>query len=86
MIYEIVRKEIISYGAGLANKTEKVVLNKCDILNDKVINQKEQILREVSGADVFPVSSLTRIGVDDLVKKLFYFIKELSADNKLKRK
>ncbi len=73
--YETIRKEIMSYGAGLAKKPELVALSKCDMLNKSDIDEKVQKLRKVSGGDVFPISSLTTVGMKNLIKTIFYRIK-----------
>ena len=65
----------MSYGAGLAKKPELVALSKCDMLNKSDIDEKVQKLRIVSGGDVFPISSLTTVGMKNLIKTIFYRIK-----------
>ena len=65
--YAIVRRELEAYGAGLADKPEIVVLNKCDALSTGDIAYQQAVLGEAAGARVLLLSGLTGLGVDELV-------------------
>ena len=63
-----VRRELESYGAGLADKPEIVVLNKCDALSDADIAEGKAALGGAARARVLGLSGLTGLGMDELVR------------------
>ena len=66
--YATVRGELEAYGAGLADKPEIVVLNKCDALSNGDIADRKAALGEAAGARVLGLSGLTGLGVDELLE------------------
>src|SRR5689334_3083449 len=64
----IVRGELDSYGAGLAEKPEIIALTKSDLLNDKKRAKLVKTLGKVSGgAPVFPISAPLEEGLEPLL-------------------
>jgi GTPase len=65
--WEIVRGELGSYGAGLADKPEIIALSKADLLDD---NQRAKIVKalaKASGEPVFPISAPLEEGMEPLL-------------------
>ena len=72
--YRTVRAELAAYGAGLAEKTELVALNKIDALAPEDIAAKAAVLAEAAGlespARVFRLSGASGEGVPELLRAL----------------
>ncbi|MFC1673686.1 GTPase ObgE [Pseudomonadota bacterium] len=69
--YRIVRTELDAYGDVLKDKTEILVLNKCDALLDEEIEEKKAALEAASGAKVHVMSGVAGIGVEQITNLLF---------------
>ncbi len=69
--YRIIRTELDKYGPVLQDKTEILVLNKCDALLDEEIEEKKAALEQASGGQVYVMSGVAKIGVDDMLNVLF---------------
>ena len=54
--YEIIRKELSRYGAGLKEKKEILVLTKSDLINEAQVNKYSKQLQSYSNKDVIPIS------------------------------
>ena len=76
--YRTVRRELVAYGAGLAEKTELVALNKTDALAPDEIAAKAAALAEAAGLEhpdrVFRLSGATGQGVPELLRALWRHI------------
>ncbi|AHE57100.1 GTPase ObgE [Sphingomonas sanxanigenens] len=68
--YRVVRGELDAYGAGLIDKPEVLALNKSDTLDAELVEEIAQALREASGAEVFPMSGVSGVGVDAVLDRL----------------
>ncbi len=68
--YRVVRDELAAYGAGLAEKSHVVALNKIDMLDDELIEALSAELEEASGAEVIPLSAASGAGVDWTLDRL----------------
>ncbi len=75
--YQIIRKELESYSNILAQRTEIICLNKCDMLSDEEIAGKVAELKKISSAEIFCVSAYTKMGLNLLLKKVLEMVKEL---------
>jgi GTP-binding protein len=64
--YRAIRNELTTFGRGLAEKRELVVLSKVDVLAEGEQEKALKALSEAAGTDVIPLSILD----SDLVKKL----------------
>ena len=69
--YKTVRTELDAYGDVLRDKTEIVVLNKCDALQDDEIAEKKAALQNAVGAMVHTISGVAGTGVEQMVNLLF---------------
>ncbi|NQV57348.1 MAG: GTPase ObgE [Rhodospirillales bacterium] len=70
--YLTVRREIAAYSDELNTKLEIVVLNKCDALNDELIEDKRTGLAKAAGIDVTQIaviSGVANIGLDRLLQR-----------------
>src|SRR4051812_37406072 len=65
--WRIVREELDSYGAGLADKIELIALSKADLVDDKRRAKAAKALEKASGAKVFAISAPLGEGVDPLL-------------------
>src|SRR6478672_8987696 len=65
--WRIVRGELDSYGAGLADKPEVIALSKADLMDDKQRSKIVKAIQKESGARVFPVSAPLEEGMQSLL-------------------
>jgi GTP-binding protein len=65
--WQIIRGELDSYGAGLADKREVIALTKADLLDDKKRTKIVKALEKETGARVFPVSAPLEEGLEPLL-------------------
>ncbi|HEY4264242.1 MAG TPA: GTPase ObgE [Micropepsaceae bacterium] len=68
--YKTIRAELQSYGHGLGEKSELVVLNKSDAIPKAALAKKRSSLEKTSGQRVFVMSSVSGEGVDDVLRAL----------------
>jgi GTPase len=71
--YHAIRRELATYGNGLADKPEIVGLNKIDALDDETATHRLQQLRRAAGrsVEVMPLSGVTGAGVPKVLAALF---------------
>ena len=74
--YRIVRTELDAYGRVLRDKTEIVVLNKCDAILDEEADEKVAALEQACGKKVYKMSGVAGTGVEALVHVLFDAVAE----------
>ena len=65
--WRIVRSELDSYGAGLAEKPEVIALTKADLLDDKQRMKVVAALEKATRARVFPISAPLEEGLEPLL-------------------
>lgn len=65
--YRTIRKELESYGQGLAEKPEIIVLNKIDAIPADALKRKLASLKRVSNGTVFAMSGVTGEGVNEVL-------------------
>ena len=65
--WRIVRGELDSYGAGLADKPELIALSKADLIDDKRRAKVVKALEKASGEPVFPISAPLEEGMQPLL-------------------
>ena len=65
--WRVVRGELESYGAGLADKPEIIALTKADLLDDKAKAKLIKALEKETGARVFPISAPLEDGMEPLM-------------------
>ena len=61
--WRTVRSEIEDYGSGLAEKPEIIALTKIELLDEELVDEQAEALREACGKDVLRLSSVTGAGV-----------------------
>ncbi|MEM8795163.1 MAG: GTPase ObgE [Pseudomonadota bacterium] len=74
--YEIVRGELDAYANGLEDKPELVALTKIDALDPETKKERVAALEAACGQRVLPVSSVSREGIDDVLRALLAVIDE----------
>jgi GTP-binding protein len=74
--WRVVRGELESYGAGLADKAEVIALTKSDLLEDKQRAKIVKALDKETDARVFPISAPLEEGMEPLLDAI---IRSLSA-------
>jgi GTPase len=72
--YQTIRHELELYGQGLAEKPEILALNKCDSLTEDAIKEKSKALHEVTGKDVFNISSVSHLGIPHVLDALLSYV------------
>lgn len=77
--YEVVRDELDAYGAGLEDKAEIIALNKADLVEPKLLAKLQKKLARVSGAEVLPLSGVTRDGLDPVLDRLIEAVGKAKA-------
>lgn len=65
--YRTIRKELESYGQGLAEKPEIIVLNKIDAIPADALKRKLASLKRASNGTVFAMSGVTGEGVNEVL-------------------
>jgi GTP-binding protein len=68
--YRIVRSELESYGAGLADKPEVLALSKIDSVEPEDLEEKSRALEAVAGSKPLPVSAATGKGLPEVLAAL----------------
>jgi GTPase len=74
--WRTVRKELCSYGGGLADKPELVALNKSDAMTPREAASRRASLEKATGSEVMLVSGATGEGVPALLRRLADAIRE----------
>ena len=65
--YRTIRKELESYGQGLAEKPEIIVLNKIDAIPGDALKRKFASLKRAANGTVFAMSGVTGEGVNEVL-------------------
>jgi len=77
--WKIIRDEIKAYGAELSEKPEILVLNKVDAIPDEFIIEKKKELEAESGQEIYIMSGIAGIGVNNTLRALKNLITAKSA-------
>ncbi|WP_374600306.1 GTPase ObgE [Brevundimonas sp.] len=78
--YRIIRHELDAYGAGLADKTEILALNKIDALTPEAREEKSAALEAVAGRRPMLVSGVSGEGVTDLLRAAWNEVRKTRGD------
>ncbi len=82
--YAAIRLEMDSYGGGLVNKPEMVVINKIDALDADALATRLAAFKKSFGRkkrpEIITISAAGRIGIDDLVAKIERKMVEIDND------
>ncbi|HTL30032.1 MAG TPA: GTPase ObgE [Tepidisphaeraceae bacterium] len=76
--YRKIRKELEAFSPELAKKREIIAANKMDLAVDSTALEK--LNKDLPGKEIFPISGVSRIGVDPLLETLWTILRELRAD------
>jgi GTP-binding protein len=66
--YKIIQDELISYGRGLGQRPQIVVLNKLDSFQDRNLEELKNNLSKITTEPILVISAVTRIGLEDLMQ------------------
>lgn len=77
--YEVIRKEIVRYSDTLANKREIIVANKMDMPSFK--ENYERFEAKYPDKEIFPISAMTREGLEPLLLHLRNTLDEIKVEN-----
>ena len=69
---KLLKKEIEEFSDLIINKDFLLVLTKCDLLNDELIEEEVKVFNKEFREKIFPISAVTGSGVDNLMN----FLKE----------
>ncbi len=78
--YRIIRHELDAYGAGLADKTEILALNKIDALTPEAREEKAAELEAVAGRRPMLVSGVSGEGVTELLRAAWNEVRKTRGD------
>ena len=78
--YRIIRHELDAYGAGLADKTEILALNKIDALTPEAREEKAAELEAASGRRPMLVSGVSGEGVTELLRAAWIEVRKTRGD------
>jgi len=78
--YRIIRGELDAYGAGLADKTEILALNKIDALSPEERETKAAELEAVAGRRPMLVSGVSGEGVTELLRAAWREVRKTRGD------
>ena len=78
--YRIIRHELDAYGAGLADKTEILALNKIDALTPTAREEKAAELEAVAGRRPMLVSGVSGEGVTELLRAAWNEVRKTRGD------
>jgi GTP-binding protein len=70
--WRTVREELLSYGAGLAEKTEILVLNKSDAMSARETASRRSALARAAGRPVMLLSGVSGQGVPEVLQALWH--------------
>ncbi|MGI4978549.1 MAG: hypothetical protein ACRYG6_16535, partial [Janthinobacterium lividum] len=68
--WRTVRTELESYGDGLAEKPELIVLNKADAMTSTELTRRRKALEKASGQEVFVMSGVSGLGVREMLRRV----------------
>jgi GTP-binding protein len=68
--YHTIRKELEKYDTDLSHRTEVIALTKSDALGPELAEDVRQTFEKDTGKATFLISSVARLGIDDLLNHL----------------
>jgi GTP-binding protein len=78
-VYRTIRRELESYGHGLAEKTEIVCLSKTDALPPEDIEAKRAELKRAAGTEVHAISAVAQQGLAPVLHAAYALVTERRA-------
>ncbi len=82
--YKTIRAEFESYGHGLAEKPEVVVLNKSDAIARAALQRKRRTLEKAAGRKALAMSGVSGEGLDDVLAALARAVEKARARGRRK--
>jgi GTP-binding protein len=82
--YKLIRKELLLYNKDLKNKKEIIVLNKIDSISEKKLPKLNTSFTKKTKKEPLFISTHTFAGINDLIKKIFYELKNSEVVKKKK--
>ncbi len=81
--YEIIRNELKQYSSKLYKKPEIIALTKCDSLSKEEAEEKKKILgkKVKNGKKIFLISSVAKIGINDVLRELKQEVLKYKTNN-----
>jgi GTP-binding protein len=83
--YKTVRHELEAYGHELGHKTEIVALSKIDALTEDEIARQKKSLKKACGREPLLISSASRQGVEEALRKLLAVIAKQRRDETVEK-
>jgi len=78
--WRTVRHELEAYGEGLEDKSEILVLNKIDALDEETIAEKAAELEAAAGVKVRRVSGFAGLGVTELLREAYALVQKQKGE------
>jgi len=76
--FKIILEELKSYGRGLEQKPQIVVLNKIDAVQELDLENLQQEINKIIKGQILTISAVTRVGLDELMQNVW---NQLDAEN-----
>ena len=77
--YKVIRNELEKYSKKLASKKEIIIANKCDLPDFK--ENLELFKKEFPKAEIYEISALNNIGIDDALTKIADTLDTIGEEN-----
>ena len=74
--WKTIRNEIKSYSGDLADKNEIIALSKTDTISEDERDKKIKTLEDMTGKEIFALSSVTNKGLEEILNKVLNVIKK----------
>jgi GTP-binding protein len=76
--YRTIRRELEAFSPALAKKRELIAANKMDLaVDDEAL---DKLRRELPDKELFPISGVSRLGLEPLLEKLWHVLQEQKAN------
>jgi GTP-binding protein len=73
--YRVIRNELVTYGEGIENKPEIVVLTKCDLIDEDAMNAARDEVEAACGQTPLMISSATQLGLKPVLFSVYNHVK-----------
>ena len=75
--YKVIQNELKQYNQNILNKKILVVFNKIDLLTENELRKKTSLFKKKTGITPMCVSTITHVGLRELVRELFNVVKSI---------
>ena len=75
--YKVIQNELKQYNQNILNKKMLVVFNKIDLLTENELRKKTSLFKKKTGITPMCVSTITHVGLRELVRELFNVVKSI---------